>query len=58
MEVLTGKYVSFKLEGKVYVTCVSSAVVYGSETWSMNAEQIEQFEWINMRGCDGCVSEG
>jgi len=27
-----------KLKGKVYLTCVQSVLVYGSETWAMKAE--------------------
>ena len=34
--ILTRKGVSLKLKGKVYVTCVRSAMVYGSEIWAMN----------------------
>ena len=37
--ILTGKEVSLKLKGKVHVTCVRSAKVYGSETWAINVEQ-------------------
>jgi len=41
--ILTKKDVSFKLNGKVYVTRVRSAVVCRSETWATNAEQIGLF---------------
>ena len=41
--ILTRMDVSFKLKGKVYVTCVRSAVVCWSETWAMSAEQIRLF---------------
>ena len=37
--ILTNKTVSLK--GNVYVTCVRSAMTYGSETWAMNSEQME-----------------
>ena len=37
--ILTGKEVSLKLKCKVYMTCVRSAMVYGSDTWTMNVEQ-------------------
>lgn len=47
--ILTRKEVSLKLKGKVYVTCVRSAMVYGSETWAMNAEQIGRFERTEMK---------
>ena len=36
--ILTMKEVSFKLKEKLYVTCVKSAMVYGSETWNITAE--------------------
>ena len=54
-EILTRNDVSLKLKGKVYVICVKSAMVYGSETWVMNAEQIGRFEWTEIMWC---VSEG
>ena len=37
-----------KLKGKVYVTCVRSAMVYGSETWAMNVEQSARLERTEM----------
>ena len=37
--ILTRKEVSLKLMGKLYVTCVRNAMVYGSATWAMMAEQ-------------------
>ena len=36
--ILTKKEVSLKLKGKLYVTCVRSAMIYGSETWAMMVE--------------------
>jgi len=38
LPILTGKGFSLKLKGKVYVTCVRSYLVYGSETWPMKVE--------------------
>lgn len=35
--ILTRKEVPLKLKGRMYVTCVRSAMVYGSETWAVNA---------------------
>ena len=35
---------SLKLKGKVYLTCVQSVLVYGSETWAMKAEDIQRLE--------------
>ena len=36
-------------ERQVYVMCVRSAMVYGSETWAMNVEQSARLEWTEMR---------
>ena len=38
-----------KLKGKVYAACVRSAMLYGSETWAMNAEQTARFDRMEMR---------
>ena len=46
--VLTRKEVSLKLKGKMYVTCVRSAMVYGSETWAMNVQQSARLERAEM----------
>ena len=35
-------------KGKVYVMCVRSAMVYGSEIWTMNVELIAKLEWTEM----------
>ena len=40
---------SFKLKGKLYVTCVRSAMVYGSKTWAMMVEQSRGLERTEMR---------
>ena len=40
---------SLKLKGNMYVTCVRSARVYGSETWAMNVEQSASLERTGMR---------
>ena len=47
--ILTRKEVSFKLKEKVYVTCMRSAMVYGSETWVITAEQNGRLECTEMR---------
>ena len=47
--ILTSKDVSLKLKGKVYLACVRSAMVYGSETWAMTSEQMGRFERTEMR---------
>ena len=36
--ILTSK-VALRLKGKVYGACVQSSMIYGSETWAVNAEQ-------------------
>ena len=40
---------SLKLNGKLYVTCVRSAMICGSETWAMTAEQSGRLEHTEMR---------
>ena len=40
--VLTLKGASFKLKGKIYKTCVRSAMTYGSETWPMKVEDMNR----------------
>ena len=47
--ILTRKEVSLKLKGKLYVTCVRSAMAYGSETWAMTVEQSGRLERTEMR---------
>ena len=47
--VLTRRGVLLKLNGKVYATCVRSALIYGSETWVMNVEQQRRLEMVEMR---------
>ena len=46
---LTRKEMSLKLKGKLYATCVRSAMIYGSETWTMNVEQQRRLERAEMR---------
>ena len=46
---LMRKKVSLKLKCKVYMTCVRSAMVYGSDTWTMNVEQSARLEWTEMK---------
>ena len=50
--ILTARRASLKLKGKVYHTCAQSMLVYGSETWAMEAEDIqrlERTEWMMNR---------
>jgi len=47
--------VSLKLKEKVYVTCVRSALVYGSETSAMNAEWMDDLSGWRGECCNGCV---
>ena len=37
--ILTSKKMILRLKGKVYGACVQSSMIYGSETWAVNAEQ-------------------
>ena len=41
--ILTSK-VALRLKGKVYGACVQSSMIYGSETWAVNAEQEAKLE--------------
>src|SRR5271163_82579 len=47
--ILTGKYISLKLKGRAYDTCVRSAMINGSETWAMKTNQEARFERTEMR---------
>ena len=46
--ILTTK-VTLRLKGKVYGACVQSSVIYGSETWEVNAEQEAKLERAGIR---------
>ena len=35
---------ALRLKGKVYGACVRSSMIYGSETWAVNAEQEAKLE--------------
>ena len=37
------------MKGKVYGVCVQSSMIYGSETWAVNAEQEAKLERAEMR---------
>ena len=39
-ELLCGRRFSLKIKGKIYRTCVRSAVLYGSETWCLKEEEL------------------
>ena len=47
--ILTSKKVALKLKGKVYGACVQSSMIYGSETWAVNAEKEAKVERAEMR---------
>ena len=47
--ILTSKKVVLWLKGKVYGACVRSLMIYGSETWAVNAEQEAKLERAEMR---------
>ena len=38
------KKVALRFKGKVYGACVRSSMIYGSETWAVNAEQEAKLE--------------
>ena len=46
--VLTNK-VALRLKGRVYAACVRSAMLYGSETWAANTEQVARLSRAEMR---------
>jgi len=39
-EILHGKKYSLKLNGKIYRSCVRSALLYGSETWCLGKKEL------------------
>ena len=39
-EILKGRRFSFKMKGKVYKSCVRSAMLYGSEAWCLSMEDM------------------
>ena len=47
--VLCAKEISLKVRGRVYVTCVTSCIVYGGKTWAASAEterRPERIAWF------------
>jgi len=59
LPILTGKGFSLKLKDKVYMSCVRSCLIYGSETWPMKVEHEAELDgnevsmlrwmWFNLR---------
>ena len=47
--ILTSKKVALRLKGKVYRACVGSSMIYGSETWAVNAELEAKLEIAELR---------
>ena len=47
--VLMAKCVSLQVKGKVYVACVRSTMLYGSETWAMTEVMKQRLERTEMR---------
>ena len=39
-EVLYGRRFSLKIKGRVYQSCVRSAILYGSETWCLTEGEV------------------
>ena len=52
--ILTSKKVALRLKGKVYGACVRSSMIYGSETWAVNAELEEKLKRAEMRMVRWC----
>ena len=42
--ILTTRGASLKVKGKLYSTYVQFVVMYGSETWAMNVEDMQRLE--------------
>src|SRR5664279_960447 len=42
--ILTSRGASPKVKGKLYSACVQCVMIYGSETWTMNAEDMQRLE--------------
>src|SRR5208282_2006785 len=42
--ILMARRASLRLKGNVYHICVQSVLVYGSETWTMKAEDIQRLD--------------
>jgi len=60
-ELLYGKRFSLKMKGRIYWTCVRSAMLYGSETWCMREKDIAiliRTERAMMRAMCGVKTEG
>jgi len=47
--ILTHKGASLIVTGKVYESCVRSAMIYGSETWAVKTEHIQRLSRTEMR---------
>ena len=47
--ILTAKKVALKVKGKIYVSCVRSCMLYGSETWAVKEEQVSKLQRTEMR---------
>lgn len=47
--ILTAKKVSLKVKGKIYVSCVRSCMLYGSETWAVTAKEVSKLQRTEMR---------
>jgi len=50
---LTNKYISLKVRGRLYSGCVRSSMLHGSENWPVRKENFsrQRREWL-----DGCVA--
>ena len=42
--ILTLRGMSLKMKGKIYMACVQSVMVYGSETWTMKVDDMQRLE--------------
>ena len=46
---LTNKKVALRLKDRVYIACVQSPMLYGSETWAANTEHVARLSRAEMR---------
>ena len=49
LSLLTSRVFSHKLKGKIYEACARSAMLYGSETWPVNKEDICRIQRTEMQ---------
>ena len=46
---LTNKKIALRLKGRVYAAYIQSAMLYGSEAWAANTEQVARLSRAEIR---------